>query len=158
MHSNIAHGACTTLNQQSLPFYVRSVENRMRCGKPRNAKAGRGFKGDIIGQCNSLILRQHDMGCGGAEGPLPLTVPDPDALADTIGVDAVTDRFDDAGTVAVRNHPVIGWPGHTGATSPGFHIRWIYPRICQTYQNLAFCRAGGRHFLHAQHVFGFAEA
>src|SRR4051795_7732395 len=50
-----------------------------------------------------LFRRQYDPVGGGADRTPPLTVPDPDALADARGGNAVADGVDLAGAIAVRD-------------------------------------------------------
>jgi hypothetical protein len=66
-------------------------------GMPKHAPA------DFVRQLDSLRGGQGDEFGGGAEGALPLTVPDPDPLANARFGDAVADLVDHAGAVAVRD-------------------------------------------------------
>jgi hypothetical protein len=77
-------------------------------GHGRDAETGAGLVADMGGERYRKVGRQHDVFGAGAEGALPLRVPDPDALTLSCGGDAVADRIDGAGAVAVRDHARMG--------------------------------------------------
>ena len=82
-------------------------------GMPRQAPASKLI---VVRQLDRLRGRQRDVFGGGAEGALPLPVPDPHPLAERDLGDAVADLVDDAGAVALRDQRAArrscGWcPG-----------------------------------------------
>ena len=90
-------------HQDGGPFVGARAQNGLIAGIGRNAETGACFHRDIGGQAHRLFRRQHDPVGGGAERTPPLTVPDPDALADARGGNAVADGVDLAGAIAVRD-------------------------------------------------------
>ena len=69
-------------------------------GMPRQAPASKLI---LSGSLTACARRQRDVFGGGAEGALPLPIPNPDPLAEARFGDAVADLVDDAGAVAVRD-------------------------------------------------------
>ncbi|MEI9982449.1 MAG: hypothetical protein WDN69_04085 [Aliidongia sp.] len=89
------------MDQDGLAVDRAQQMHRLIRRQSRNAEAGAGVEIGIRRQRDSLGGRQHDIFGGGAEGTLPLSVPDPDALADPIGGNAVADLVDHTGAVAM---------------------------------------------------------
>ena len=81
----MAYGPRAGGHQHGGPFLGACEQNGLIAGIGRNAETSAGIHRDVGGQGYRLFRWQHDPLGGGAEGTPPLTVPNPDALADARG-------------------------------------------------------------------------
>jgi hypothetical protein len=82
-----------------------------------------------------------------------LSVPDPDTLANPRCRNAVADRLDLAGTIAVRDHARKG----ALAKPAAFHVGWIDARGNEAHPHFASAGIWFLDLAHAQHVAGRAH-
>ena len=100
----VADAAGAAGDQHGLAFGRARDLDRVPGGHRRNAEAGAGLVADVAEAAARPVRRQHHIFGAGAEGALPLRVPDPDPLAHARGRHAFADRLDLARAVTVRDH------------------------------------------------------
>ena len=120
-------------------------------GHRRNAHAGPGLEGSVLGQAHRLVLG-HDRvlrGCPPEAAERGLVNPDP--LADARTRHARADRVDDAGAILMRDHEGKRHHGIAAVPATLLGVRRIDGRTMDPHPHFARGRLGCRAFAHGQH-------
>ena len=150
LHGVMADAAGAAGDQRRAAATKTRHRDGMGGGHRRDAEAGAFGKARVVGEGDRERLRQSDVFGGGAEGTLPLAVPDPDALADPARRDTAADCIDDPRGIAVRNDP----RKHdlAGASLARLDVGWIDPGCRDPDPDLARARRGRLDLADPQHV------
>jgi hypothetical protein len=110
-------------------------------GHRRNAETGAEVERQVVRERHGLLRRQRDPLRRAALRPLPLSLPQPHALAHARAVHALADRLDHSGAVLVRDHGVEVRGGAPTALAR-LPVGWIHARDVHAHEHLARARLG----------------
>ena len=127
--------------------------------KTGNAKNCASLEAHVVWQGDRLAGGQSNVLGGRSEGALPLAVPRPDALADSVIGDVIAHGLDHACAVTVRNDLGERWPGHARASAcTHLDVGRVGSGRVEPDQHFAARRRGIGNVLKCQHVARRAES